>query len=98
MATSPEIHITIETSETIVVWPVPDSFRAWCEQCLEVVGALSPESVTGVLQIPTSTIYELLAGGQLHVVEVGGLAPLICSNSLSAASTQNQLLIEGERQ
>ena len=91
-------QITIETRQTIVVRPPRDSFRAWCEQCIEVVVALTPESVMGVLQIPSSTIYELLASGQLHAVEAGSPAPLICSNSLSAGSTDHEIQIDGERQ
>jgi hypothetical protein len=98
MTSRTRTQITIQTRQTIVVRPLGESFQAWCEQCLEVVVALTQDSVIGVLQIPTSTIYELLACGQLHAVEVGGPAPLICCNSLSASPTETQIQIEGERQ
>lgn len=91
-------HITIQTRQTMVVHPLRDFFQAWCEQCLEVVSALTPESTISLLQIPISTLHELLAGGKLHAVEVGAQPRLICCNSLSTGSTQKQILIEGERQ
>lgn len=98
MTSRTRTQITIQTRQTIVVRPLRDSFRAWCEQCLEVVVALTQESVIGLLQIPTRTIYELLASGKLHAVEVGARSPLICCNSLSAHPTETQIQIEGERQ
>jgi hypothetical protein len=91
-------QITIQTRQTIVVRPLRDAFHAWCEQCLAVVLALTQESASGLLQVPIGTLYELLAGGKLHAVEAGARSPLICCNSLSAGSTQNTVLIEGERQ
>src|SRR5258706_6485538 len=88
MTTRTRTHITIHTRQTIVVRPLRDFFQAWCEHCLDVVLALTQESASGVLQIPIGTLYELLACGQLHVVEAGTTSPMICCNSLSTGSTQ----------
>src|SRR6266436_4924690 len=54
-------QITIQSRQTILVRPSRDSFRAWCERCLEVVAALTPESVTNLLGVPASRLCELLA-------------------------------------
>ena len=70
-----------------------DSYRAWCEQCVEVVTALTPDSAVGLLQIPADTLFELLRHGKLHAVEVGARPPLICCNSLSSGSTDTQIRI-----
>jgi len=98
MTTRTRTQITIQTRQTITVRPLRDSFRAWCEQCLEVVIALAPESVMGLLQIPTSTLYQFLACGKLHAVESGKGSDLICGNSLASGSTETQIQIGGERQ
>ncbi len=89
-------QITIQSRQTILVRPSRDSFRAWCERCLEVVAALTPESVTNLLGVPASRLCELLARGQLHAVEAGREVSLICCNSLAACSTRETKLIEGE--
>jgi hypothetical protein len=52
-----------------------ESFPACWEQCLEVVPALTQETVTGLLQLPTGTLNDLLIGGELHAVTVGGRSP-----------------------
>jgi len=98
MTTRTRTLITIQTRQAIVVRPLRDFFQAWCEQCLEVVLALTQESAMGLLQIPIGSLYELLACGKLHAVEAGTVSPMICCNSLSTNSTQNTILIEGERQ
>jgi hypothetical protein len=98
MSNKTRTQITIQTRQTIVVRPLRDSFPAWCEQCLDVVLAITPESTISLLQMPVGTLYELLASGKLHAVEIGARPPLICCNSLSTGSTQKQNLIEGDRQ
>ncbi|MDX6384557.1 MAG: hypothetical protein QOK48_2130 [Blastocatellia bacterium] len=97
MTSKTRTQITIQTRQTIIVRPISESFRAWCDQCLEVVAALTCESVTGLLQVPISNVLDLLASGQLHAVEVGGPSPLVCGNSLAANPTETQIQIEGER-
>jgi hypothetical protein len=91
-------QITIQTRQAIVVRSLPESFQAWCGRCGEVVLALTRESVTGLLQIPASSLAELVDGGSLHTVQVGAESSMICCNSLSNGVTQTQIQIEGERQ
>jgi hypothetical protein len=95
---STRTRITIQTRQTIVVRPLAESFQAWCEQCLETVTALTPESVQSVLRIQPETLYGLLETGEWHAVETGSAASLICCQALSNNPTENTILIEGERQ
>lgn len=94
MTTKTRTLITIHTRQAIVVRPLRDFFRAWCEQCFEVVLALTPESAIGLLRIPSGDFYELLASGNLHAVTRDATSPLICCNSLSTGSTQTKVLSE----
>ena len=95
MTTRTRTQITIQTRQTIIVRPLAEAFRAWCDQCLEVVTALTQDSVSELLGIPTETLRVLLAGGRFHPVE-REQSGLICANSLPATATQN-ITIEGER-
>ena len=88
MATRTRTLITIETRQAIVVRPLRDFFQGWCQQCRVEVLALPRESAGSLLQISIDTVYELVACGKLHAVEVGGPSPLICCNSLSTSSTE----------
>ena len=86
-------QITTQIRPLIVGPRLGDSYRAWCEQCLEVVVALTLESASSLLQIPTDKVYELAHGGEVHAVESGARSPLICGNSLSRRSTPQPELI-----
>src|SRR5258708_15818798 len=94
MTTRTRTLITIQTRQAIVVRPLRDFFQAWCEQCLEVVLALTQESAIGLLRIPAGNFYELLACGKLHAVERGARSPLVCCNSLSSVSPETKVLSE----
>ena len=76
MTSRTRTQITIHTRKTIVIRPLGgESFPAWWEQCLEVVPGLTQETVAGLLQLPTGTLNDLLIGGELHAVAVGGRSP-----------------------
>jgi hypothetical protein len=62
--------------------PLRGAYQTWCEQCLEVVRALTTESATTVLQLTAGTFTELLESGKVHAVEVGTRSSLICWNSI----------------
>jgi len=98
MSTTTRTQITIQTRQTIVVRPLSESFQTWCEECLEVVPALTPESVGSILRIQPETLAGLLETRKWHAVEAGAAALLICARSLSNNPTENTILIEGERQ
>ena len=66
-----------------------DSYRAWCEQCCEVVLALELESAARFMHIPFRTLGDLFAAGKLHVVEPGSRSLLVCGNSILEINRQD---------
>jgi hypothetical protein len=88
--------ITIQSRQRIVVRPVPDSLVAWCAECGAEVFMLTPECVAGVLHKTMSEIDGLLQSGTLHSNLDHSGENLICGQSLSAASTEFEIQIEGE--
>jgi len=68
---------------------LPDSHKAWCEECCEVVLALELESAARFMHIPFRTLGDLFAAGKLHVVEQGSSALLVCGNSILKISSQD---------
>jgi hypothetical protein len=91
-------QITIHTQQRIVVHSLPNSFRAWCERCGDVVVVLTPECVETVLRVTSGALAGLFESGSLHAIESAGKSPLICGNSLSSNTTEAKILIEGAEQ
>lgn len=91
-------QITIHTQQRIVVHQLPNSYRAWCEQCADVVVVLTPACVETVLRVTSGALEGLFESGNLHAIESSGTSPLICGNSLSKNTTEARILIEGVEQ
>jgi len=91
-------RITIHTRQRILVQALPDSFRTWCEHCCDVVVALTPKCLSAALRLTSVSLEEMMQSGRVHAVEAGAGSALICGNSLSSHTTENEILIEGERQ
>lgn len=87
-------QVTIRTRQTVVV----RGLRVRCHQCGAEVPLVSTENAAGVLQTTPGEIHGLLASGDLHSVDEPSGAQLICGNSLTAASSENGIQIEGEGQ
>ena len=83
-------QVTIRTRQTVVV----QGLRVRCHQCGAEVPIVSPENAAGVLRTTAGEIHGLLASGDLHAVAEPSGAPLICGNSLTAATEDES--IEGE--
>ena len=66
-----------------------DSYKAWCEQCCEVVLALELESAARFMHIPFRMLGDLFAAGKLHVVEPGSRSLLVCGTSILKISRQD---------
>ncbi len=81
---------TMQTRQTMLTRSLRDSFKAWCEQCCNVVLALTPESCSS---LTAGTVSELLESGRLHVVEPGARSILICCSSLSVDPQEKQNLV-----
>jgi hypothetical protein len=84
-------RITVITRQQVIARPL----RVRCQQCGAEVPILTPETAAGALQTSPREIHGLLASGELHSVDKPSGA--ICGNSLSAASAENEIQIEGER-
>jgi hypothetical protein len=87
-------QVMIRTRQTVVV----GGLRVRCHQCGAEVPIVSPENAAGMLQTTAGEIHGLLASGDLHEVGEPSGARLICGVSLSAASSENEIQIEGEGQ
>src|SRR5438046_2158817 len=94
MTTRTRTRITIKTRQTTLVTPL----RVRCQQCGAEVSIITPENAAGALQTTPREIHGLLESGELHAVTESSGENLICGNSLSVASTENEIQIEGERQ
>jgi hypothetical protein len=89
-------QITIHTRQRLVVHALPNSLRTWCEHCAGVVVGLTPDAIGAVLLVTRDNLDDLLSSGSVHSVSGGG--SLICGNSLSNHTTENEISIEGEKQ
>jgi len=69
-----------------------ESYRAWCEQCCDVVNALTPESAVVLVRVTPASVGALLENGKWHTVEAGGKSQLICCKSISATSQNSTAL------
>ena len=87
-------QVTIRTRQTVVV----HGLRVRCHQCGAEVPIVSTDNAAGVLQTTPDEIRGLLASGDLHAVDEPSGAEVICGNSLEAASTENEISNQGERQ
>jgi len=91
-------QITIHTQQRIVVHSLPNSFRAWCERCGDVVVVLTPECVETILRVTSGASEKLFESDSLHPIKSESGASLICGNSLSKDTTDARILIEGAEQ
>jgi hypothetical protein len=77
-------EISIQTMPALAAWALKNSFRAWCEHCLDVVPALDHESVIRLLRLSSKGLAESLESGRLHFTEVGLPSSPICVNHVEA--------------
>jgi len=87
-------QVTIRTRQTVFV----HGLRVRCHQCGAEVPIVSADNAAGVLQTTPDEIRGLLASGNLHAVDEPSGAQVICGNSLTAASSENEISNQGERQ
>lgn len=74
--------ITIEMHRLTVVRPRRPSVLAWCERCGRQVRMVTPEQAAALAGTRPRAIYRRVESGDLHFVETGAGALLICSASL----------------
>jgi hypothetical protein len=78
----------VPTRPAIAIRSLPDSYRAWCEPCGEVVSALEADSAAEVMHISPADLADLLTAGKLHFVEADAKSPLMCGNAILTNPTE----------
>lgn len=79
-------EISIRTRRKIVV----DAPRLHCPACGAEVPIVSPENAAEMMAASEADVHQLLTRGQLHAVDESPGVPLICANSVSAVSTEDE--------
>jgi hypothetical protein len=79
---SPEVNNTLLSRQTNRLQFPGDSYKAWCEECCDVVLGLELDSAARFMRIPFKALGDLFAVGRVHVVEKGSRSPLVCGNSI----------------
>ena len=74
--------IKIETHRLTVVRSRRRAASACCPRCGCQVNMLTPEAAAALAGVSTRAIYRRVESGELHFVETGAGALLICSGSL----------------
>ncbi|MBA2501940.1 MAG: hypothetical protein H0V27_03585 [Pyrinomonadaceae bacterium] len=70
--------ITVETRQVTVVRRRGQSLKGWCSACAAEVQMLTPEGAAQLLATTPRAIYRRVENGDLHFVESGSGALLIC--------------------
>jgi hypothetical protein len=86
LAMKKRTRITVVTRQTVVA----RQLRVRCQQCGAEVPIVTPENAAGVLRTTAREIHGLLAAGDLHAVEEASGASLICGNSISAVTNEDE--------
>jgi len=78
-------QISIRTRRTIVV----NAPRLHCPACGAEVPIVSPQNAAEMMATSEADVRQLLTSGELHVIHEPAGAALICGNSVSEISTEN---------
>ena len=78
-------QISIRTRQTIVV----DAPRLHCPACGAEVPIVSSQNAAAMMATSEAGVRQLLTSGELHVIEETAGAALICGNSVSEISPEN---------
>jgi hydrogenase maturation factor HypF (carbamoyltransferase family) len=79
-------QLSIRTRRTIVV----DAPRLHCPACGAEVPIVSPENAAEMIAASAADVRQLLTAGQLHAIDESPGVPLICANSVSAISADDE--------
>ena len=83
-------QVTIRTRQRVLVQAV----RVRCQHCGAEVPIISPENAAELMAASEADVQQLLTRGQLHAVDESPGITLICANSVSAVSTEDETKIE----
>ena len=83
-------EITIETTETIALHPLPANSPTWCPKCLRQTRFLSLESVSALLGVEVRELRVWVEEEKLHGRIFGQGRQGICANSISKLHSDPQ--------
>ncbi len=67
-----------------------DAPRLHCPACGAEVSIVSPENAAEMIDATAADVHQLLTTGELHAVDESPGIPLICANSVSAVSPDDE--------
>jgi hypothetical protein len=79
-------QVTIRTRQRVLVPAV----RVRCQQCGAEVPIISAENAAELMAASEADVHQLLTRGELHAVDESPGITLICANSVSAVSTEDE--------
>ena len=82
MASRKRTEVTVETHEVLIIRKHDSSIRAWCMKCNAEARMIHADEAIGLTGISMTAILEMVAAGDVHWVQAGTCAPLICLKSL----------------
>jgi len=87
MASRKRTEITVQTDELLIIRRGDSSVRAWCMDCSAEVRMIPASEAVALAGIDMAGILKMVASGDVHWVQGGTCAPLICLKSLVAKLT-----------
>jgi hypothetical protein len=81
--------VTFESHERITIHRHERRFIAWCEWCGEEVLMVTPDEAASLSHSDTRTIFRAVEAGEIHFIENGSGALLVCSQSCGAVAVRN---------
>ena len=80
-------EVTFETDEVIVIRRWGSTGVAWCPQCAEAIGMVTPEEAAVLTRLSTREIYRQVEAGRIHNNETAEGLLFVCLRSLLAATS-----------
>ena len=80
----------IETREVWVIKRSGDVAAAWCAECGQQVGMLTPEEAASRTHLSARAIFRRVEDGSIHYVELSNGGLLVCTNSICDLEGQSR--------
>jgi len=81
--------VTIEARERMTIWRGARQVTAWCDQCRADVPLVTPNEAAGLAGTDARAIFRRVESGEVHFIETGEGALLICAKSLVGPSRKH---------
>jgi len=81
--------VTVEARERTTIRRGARQMIAWCDQCGAEVSMVTPNEAAALAGTEARAIFRALESGEVHFIETGEGALLICAQSLAGPSTKH---------